>query len=111
MVSKSEKDIIQEEFNATHAIAFAVTNSEFDKIGKDKLEAVVKDRENYYELFNAIGINHVIKAEDSYDDYLKGLDKLKPELIKAHKSIQNMKLFVFVVLSSHGVLSGGSQFA
>ena len=32
MVSKSESDIIQEEFIATHAIGFAVTNSEFPKI-------------------------------------------------------------------------------
>ena len=111
MVSKSESDIIQEEFIATHAIALAVTNSEYDKIKLDKLESVVKDRENYYELFKAIGINHVIKAEDSYEDYVKGLDLLKPELTKAHNPIHNMKLFIFVVLSSHGVLSGGSQFA
>ena len=111
MVSKSEKDIIQEEFNATDAIAFLVTNSKFPKIEAPKLESVVKDRENYCELFKAIGINHVIKAEDSYEDYEKGLDTLQPLLLKAHDSSHNMKLFIFFVFSSHGVLYGGSPFA
>ena len=41
----------------------------FDKIKQVELKAVVKDRENYYKLFKDIGINHVIKAEDSFIDY------------------------------------------
>ena len=42
----------------------------FNKIEEAiELKVVVKDRENYYKLFKDIGINHVIKAEDSLKDY------------------------------------------
>ena len=72
MVSKSDPKDAEElisDFNATHAIGLAVTNWEFDKIGVDNLESVIKDRENYYQHFRDLGIQNVIKAEDSYKDY------------------------------------------
>ena len=72
MVSKSDSkdaDELISDFYATHAIGLAVTNWEFNKIEADNLESVIKDRENYYEHFKDLGIQNIIKAEDSYEQY------------------------------------------
>jgi hypothetical protein len=56
MVSKSDPKDGEDYFNATHAVAFVISNSVFNKIGLDNLESVVEDRKNYYKLFQDIGI-------------------------------------------------------
>jgi hypothetical protein len=102
---------LQKVFNATHSIAFVVTNSNFDKIGLDNLPSVVKDRENYNEHLKDLGITRVIKAEDSLEQYKKGKDELRTEICKFQGQNHDRKLFIYAFFSSHGVYRNGSIMA
>jgi len=72
------------------------------------LPDVKKNRKAFLEHFGQLGIEEVIEAEDSREQYREGLERLRVKAFEAHKSKGKIKLFIYVYYSGHGIMYGGA---
>ena len=68
----------------------------------------MKENHNTFkEHLHDLGIEEVIEAEDSLENYKKGLNKILIRAVEAHDGAGKIKLLIYVYYAGHGIMYAG----